>query len=107
MKRYRLLPLLALPVCLVLASGPAPASGQESASPPESCVQLLKSRCLSCHYESRICRKLKNKAGRRAWNGTIGAMIRHGAQVNKEERKRLAACLAAGDREVLEFCGQD
>ena len=81
-----------------------PGAGQASSG--ESCVELLKSRCLSCHYETRICRKLKNKAGKRAWKGTIAAMIRHGAEVSKEEKERLATCLADRDREIVEFCGK-
>ncbi|HEB48991.1 MAG TPA: hypothetical protein ENI89_00115 [Desulfobulbus sp.] len=100
MKRTSLLTaFFALPLFLLLL--PAPAPGQES------CVELLKAKCLRCHYETRICRKLEQKASARAWNGTIGAMIRHGANVSKEERKQLASCLAGREKEVLEFCGQN
>lgn len=102
MKRPTHIPAMlpALPLFLLLLAAPASA-GQKS------CVELLKSRCLECHYETRICSKLKRRASTRAWNGTIGAMIRHGAKVNKEERKQLASCLGGGDKEVLKFCKQD
>ncbi len=91
--------LLFTVLCLLPSTAPASGGG--------SCVELLKSRCLQCHYETRICRKLKNKAGKRAWKGTIGAMIRHGAEVSKEEKGRLATCLADQDREIAEFCARD
>ncbi len=102
MKQYPPQPttLLALSLFILLFAAPASA-GQES------CVELLKSKCLHCHYETRICSKLKRKAGKRAWNGTIGSMIRHGAEVNKDERKQLANCLGDRDTEILEFCGLD
>ncbi len=93
--------LLALPFLFFLFTAPASA-GQE-----KSCLELLKGRCLRCHYETRICRKLEKKASTRAWNGTIGAMIRHGAQVSKQEKKQLASCLGGRDREVQEFCNVD
>jgi hypothetical protein len=77
------------------------------ASANESCDSLMKSRCLSCHFETRICQKLKKNKGKRSWKRTIKSMVRHGAELTNEEQKILVQCFAKKDTEILSLCGMD
>ena len=60
----------------------------------EDCTTLINSKCTSCHYKSRICKKLGKKR-KGAWKSTIKRMKRHGAEISKEEQKALVKCLFA------------
>ena len=73
----------------------------------ESCASLLQSRCLSCHFETRICDKMKKKKGKGSWKRTIKSMIRHGAKLDKGEQKLLIQCLAGRDKAALSLCNMD
>ena len=75
-----------------------------AASAP-ACAELVKSKCLSCHLETRICGKVKKRKGISSWKTTIKSMVRHGADLSKSEQKRLVACLKKPHIEVLELCG--
>ena len=77
------------------------------AAPPTNCEELLMNKCLSCHYETRICQKVKKRKGKRSWARTIKSMVRHGAVVNKGEQKTLVNCLSSADQTVLELCGMN
>ena len=76
-----------------------------SAASVPSCAELVKNKCLSCHLETRICRKVENKKGKSAWKTTLKSMVRHGADLGKSEQKRLVTCLKKPHSEVLELCG--
>jgi len=70
-----------------------------------TCGELVKSKCLACHYETRICQKIKKGRGKGSWKKTIKAMIRHGAVIGKADQKHLITCLSTADSKVLELCG--
>lgn len=70
-----------------------------------ACAELVKNKCLSCHLETRICRKVKKRKGKSSWKTTIKSMVRHGADLSKSEQKRLVTCLKKPHSEVQEFCG--
>ena len=73
----------------------------------QSCGTLMEGRCLSCHFETRICQKLRKNKGRRSWKRTIKSMVRHGAELTVDEQKHLAQCFAEKDAEILSLCGMD
>ncbi len=72
-----------------------------------SCKSLMENKCLDCHFETRICRKITKNKGTRSWKRTIKSMIRHGAEVNGDEQKALISCFVDKDKEILSFCGMD
>ncbi len=72
-----------------------------------SCKSLMENKCLVCHLETRICRKITKNKGTRSWKRSIKSMIRHGAEINSDEQKTLISCFVNKDREILSFCGMD
>ncbi len=95
--------ILLLTVLLMVLSGLALPSSSVAADP--ACGTLITNKCLACHYETRICQKVKKKKGERSWKKTIKSMIRNGAVLSREEQKILAVCLSKPDSAVLELCG--
>ncbi len=74
---------------------------------PLNCGELVKNKCIKCHYETRICQKVKKGRGKGSWKNTIKSMLRHGAVLSKAEQKDLVVCLSTADGKVLELCGMD
>ena len=70
-----------------------------------ACGELVKNKCTSCHFETRICQKVKKGKGKGSWKRSITSMVRHGAVIDKDDQKRLLSCLSKPDSEVLELCG--
>jgi hypothetical protein len=93
---FLMLPFFLLQIFFVVPS---------SAASAPACAELVKSKCLSCHLETRICQKVKKRKGKSSWKSTIKSMVRHGADLSKSEQKRIVTCLRKPDSEVLEFCG--
>ena len=88
--------------CLVLL---LPAVSRTSAAETApNCAELLKGKCLLCHHETRICRKIRQDKGKGSWKRTIKSMIRHGAAVNKKEQDQLVNCLSKPDIEIKKLC---
>jgi len=73
----------------------------------ETCELLVKNKCLSCHFETRICQKMKKKKGKSSWKRTMRSMVRHGAELSKGEQKTLVQCFTSRDAAVLSLCGLD
>lgn len=73
----------------------------------ESCGPLVQNKCLDCHFETRICQKLRKKKGKSSWKRTIKAMVRHGTKLSKGEQKTLVQCFASRDSSILSLCGMD
>ncbi len=73
----------------------------------ESCGSLMQDRCLSCHFETRICQKLQKNKGKRSWKRTVKSMIRHGAELTSDEQKALVLCFANKDAEILSLCSME
>jgi hypothetical protein len=93
---FLMLPFFLLQIFFVVPS---------SAASAPTCTELVKSKCLSCHLETRICQKVKKRKGKSSWKTTIKSMVRHGADLNKSEQKRIVSCLKKPSSEVLDFCG--
>jgi len=70
----------------------------------ESCSELLTNRCEICHYNTRVCQKVKKKKGKSSWKRTIKNMVRQGAKLNTAEQKKLVVCLSKPTPEIMEFC---
>ena len=70
----------------------------------ESCSELLTNRCETCHYNTRVCQKVKKKKGKGSWKRTIKNMVKQGAKLDKSEQKQLVDCLSKRTPEILEFC---
>ena len=78
----------------------------------ESCVQLLTTRCETCHYLTRVCQKVDKERNKKSWFGgsagtwkrTMKNMVKQGAQLNKEEEEILVDCLSKPTPEVLNIC---
>ena len=85
---------------LLVIPEPALASGDA----PLTCAQLVDRRCVVCHFETRICQKLRKGKSKRSWKRTIRTMVRHGARLDSDEVDRLVSCLADGDPSVLDYC---
>ena len=100
------LSLLLPAVCIGILFLFLPPSGA-LAETATSCKSLMESRCLACHFETRICRKIGKNKGSRSWKRTIKSMIRHGAELSGKEQKTLIGCFVDRDREILSFCGMD
>ncbi|MBC8208033.1 MAG: hypothetical protein H8E79_02560 [Desulfobulbaceae bacterium] len=67
------------------------------------CRPLLENQCQSCHYLSRICRKV-GKRSARGWKATMRVMVRRGAQISKEDQGQLIDCLAKPTAGIVEAC---
>ncbi len=74
-----------------------------SFSDENSCEQLISTKCTACHYNTRICVRLTKKS-KRAWKRTVKNMIRHGADVSKDELKKVVVCLNEPSPEVTAWC---
>ncbi|NOQ45164.1 MAG: hypothetical protein GQ559_00570 [Desulfobulbaceae bacterium] len=93
------IPVLSSLTMLVLFSTTSHAS--------EECTQLVKKKCIRCHFETRICQKIEKRKGKGSWKRTIKTMVKNGATLSKSERKQLADCLSKPGPEILKFCGLD
>ena len=60
----------------------------------EQCAELINSRCLGCHYKSRICQTLGNKR-KWEWKSTVKNMIRLGAKLSDAEKETIIDCLSS------------
>ncbi len=70
----------------------------------EDCGDLLLSRCNSCHYLTRVCRKFSENRSRGNWKRTINRMIRRGAKLSKTEEKTLIDCLGGQSAVAEQTC---
>lgn len=73
----------------------------------DSCRDLAQKKCVTCHFETRICQKIQKNKGKVSWKRTIKSMIRHGAQLNAKEQKILITCFSGPDSSILSFCRMD
>ncbi|MEA3469757.1 MAG: hypothetical protein U9R57_16255 [Thermodesulfobacteriota bacterium] len=92
-------------VCLVVLFYFTGSACAQSESSP-NCVELLQTRCQSCHYLNRVCQKLEEKSKRR-WKATLKRMVkRRGATLSKAEQTFLLDCLSEPAPEVKKECGK-
>ena len=69
----------------------------------EECLELLEQKCTSCHYNTRICKKLEKK-NMRAWKKSVKRMLRYGLKLDKQEQEKIIDCLLAMKEEPGPFC---
>jgi hypothetical protein len=85
-------------------SGPANAE--------ESCTELLKNRCETCHYLTRVCYKVEKEMGKTrlfggpegVWKRIMKNMVKQGAKLNSKEEDILVKCLSEPSAEALSIC---
>ena len=70
----------------------------------ETCGDLVRAKCIRCHFETRICNKLKKKKGKSSWKRTIKSMMRHGTELSRTQQKALITCLAGRDASLDALC---
>ncbi|RUM33351.1 MAG: hypothetical protein DSY50_08370 [Desulfobulbus sp.] len=70
----------------------------------QACTDLVKKNCLSCHFETRICQKIKKQRGKRSWKRTVKSMVRHGANIEKSEQRQLITCLSKKGMPIQQLC---
>ena len=58
------------------------------------CRTMINSKCVKCHYKTRICDALGTKS-KRKWKRTIKFMVRQGAELSKDDQEALVECLIA------------
>lgn len=101
------------PAILLMAAALMPAvTAFPAGAAGESCTELLKNRCETCHYLTRVCLKVEQEQGSSSWFGSSGSwkrtvrnMVRQGAKVSNAEEKILVDCLSTPVPEVLDLCG--
>jgi hypothetical protein len=69
----------------------------------EECLELLEQKCTSCHYNTRICKKL-GKKNTRAWKSTVKRMLRYGLKMDKQEQEKSVDCLLSMKKDPGPFC---
>ena len=65
---------------------------EETAVDAERCRSLIDSKCVACHYKSRICYALGKKSKRR-WRRTINNMVDYGTRLTDKEIETITDCL--------------
>ena len=65
---------------------------EEAAVDAEHCRSLIDSKCIDCHYKSRICYALGKKS-RRRWRRTINNMVDYGTRLTDKEIETITDCL--------------
>jgi hypothetical protein len=62
--------------------------------PDSVCSSIVDTKCVKCHYKTRICDALGTKSERK-WKVTIEHMVGHGAQLTADEQVKVVACLSS------------
>jgi endonuclease III len=82
--------------CLFIAGSHSPSRA--------GCIELVQAKCITCHFETRVCQKLQKNKGKRSWKRTIKSMVRHGTKLSKAEQKELVQCFVTRDPKILSLC---
>jgi hypothetical protein len=69
----------------------------------QDCIEMLEQNCTSCHYKTRICKKV-GKKNKRAWKNTTKRMIRYGLKIDKSELAKITNCLVSLKENPGKFC---
>ena len=57
------------------------------------CRTMIDTKCVKCHYKTRICDVLGTKS-KRKWKRTIKFMVKQGAEISKDDQVALVECLS-------------
>lgn len=93
MKEFSIIAAVVFSLCL---SSPA-------LSADASCLEKLEQNCTSCHYNTRICKKITKK-NKRSWKSTVKRMLRYGMKMTKSEQSDIVDCLLELKKDSEEFC---
>ncbi len=94
--KYSILSLVLLFLFAVTCAPPSSLASQQ-------CVEIIKAKCIDCHYASRICQKLGKKS-KRKWKKSLKSMRIRGSTTTPAEEKALMQCLSKSATEVKEYC---
>ncbi len=86
---------IALAAALILTTTPLWAE--------QDCSEILEQNCISCHYKTRICKKV-GKKNKRSWKNTTKRMIRYGLKIDKSELNKITNCLVDLAESSEKFC---
>ena len=78
-------------------------SGATPSWAEQDCNEMLEKNCTSCHYKTRVCKKI-GKKNERSWKNTTKRMIRYGLKLDNSEVKKITDCLVALDENSEKFC---
>jgi hypothetical protein len=95
--------VLILPVLFSLLILQPVHAGENDQAGQTECATLLLTKCVSCHYLTRVCYRVGKKS-RRSWQRTLNAMVRHGARLTEAQQDTLLACLSDAGPEVEKTC---
>ena len=57
------------------------------------CRTIIDSKCVKCHYKTRVCDALGTKS-KRKWKRSIKFMVKQGAELSKDDQLALVECLS-------------
>ena len=77
--------------------------GTPAHSAEQTCLEKLEKDCTSCHYNTRICKKIEKKS-KRAWKSTVKRMLRYGMKMDKKEQSDIVDCLLELKKDSEQFC---
>lgn len=100
--KSKVLLLLAGTAFFLLAGCSGPVEIGE-APPVAVCSSIINTKCIRCHYKTRICDALGTKSVGK-WQRTIKFMIKQGAQLTEDEQNKVVACLVSLPRESDVVC---
>lgn len=66
------------------------------------CKTLLTGECVGCHEKEKFCENQGKPDN--FWNGMLGLMQSNGANLSKEEKASLIACLSEPSEAAKEVC---
>lgn len=76
---------------------PAACSSPEvpvNAPPASVCSSIIDTKCVRCHYTTRICDALGTKSAAK-WRKTVNFMMKQGAGLTEDEQQKVIACLVS------------
>ena len=76
----------------VSACSSTPVTGEAPAD--AVCSAIVDTKCVRCHYKTRICDALGTKSIRQ-WKKSIKFMVKQGAVLTEEEQNTVLACLSS------------
>jgi hypothetical protein len=81
-------------IILVFVNGCSGATTIGEAPSEAVCRAIVDTKCVKCHYKTRICDVLGTKSVSK-WEKTIKFMKKQGAQLTDDEQNKVIACLSS------------
>ena len=77
--------------------------GLALASHEQQCRHIVDTRCIDCHYKSRIC-QVQGEKSEWEWKSTIKRMKKLGSKITYDEAIFLADCLLKLEKDSKVIC---